>query len=408
MNQICSLSFVIGLVLLHLGCSQQQSVQQANDPRSLTIIAIGDAGDTGPALRGNATYINDMFTGGHDGGKPDAMIFLGDNFYPTGLNIPSDEVRSKINKILGPYRATFEGLGRTNVHAIAGNHDYYARNVIETSILFGLIDIAAGPTGISDKGNQRERNIEWWTYYSKMPADAVYPISAGSGDSVQLLFYDSSLPLRTDPATWRPALDSLRRMLANSAQRPGIVWRVLCQHQPWYSVGDHGGYSGWDDEMMAVTRLSDCDKDSNALGWLINSFDPEDLCAPKYQAQIDSLRSVIHAGGAKIHLVLSGHEHALQLLSYPEHHPGCTLCPAIQIVSGAGAKSETVKLPSPPNEYTASQWAKEGKSLTGFAQLKFELEKVRVVFYNSANGDMIDMGGGKKEFWVRRNGILVP
>ena len=397
---LCVASFV--------GCSHEKNLQQTDVPVPLTLIAIGDAGESGSALRGNATYINEMYTGEHDGGKPDAMVFLGDNFYPTGLNLPSDEVQSKIKKILGPYRTVFEGLGRANVHAIAGNHDYYARNALETSILFGLIDIAAGPTGISDKGNERERNVEWWTYYYKMPAEVVYPISTGSKDSVQLLFYDSSLPLRTEPTTWRPALDSLRRTLAKSAQRAGIAWRVLCQHQPWYSLGDHGGYSVWDDEKMEVTRLSDCDKDSNALGWLVNSFDPEDLCAPKYQAQIDSLRSVIHESGAKVQVVLSGHEHALQLLSYPDRHPGCAFCPTVQIVSGAGAKAEPVKLPSPPNEYTASQRAKEGVSLTGFVQLKFEFEKARIVFYNSANGDMIDMGGGKKEFWVRRNGNLLP
>ncbi|MBI5474807.1 MAG: hypothetical protein HY961_20900, partial [Ignavibacteriae bacterium] len=216
----------------------------------------------------------------------------------------------------------------------------------------------------------------------------------------------SALPLRTDPATWRPALDSLRRLLVNSTQRPGIVWRILCQHNPWYSVGDHGGYSVWDEESETVTRLPDCDKDSNAVGWLINSLDPEDLCAAKYQAQIDSLRSVIHESGAKIQLVLSGHEHALQLLSYPDRHPSCELCPKIHVVSGAGAKTSTVKLPSPPYEYTASQRTNEGESLAGFAQLKFESAKMRVVFYNSANGDMIDMGGGRREFWISRNGQL--
>jgi hypothetical protein len=402
------LRFSSVLFLLIAGCAHEQTVQQAAEGKPLTVIVIGDGGEQGPALRGNAKYVSDMYTEQHDAGKPDAMIFLGDNFYPTGLNIPSGDVQSKIRKILGPYSETLEALGPSNVHAIAGNHDYYARNIVETSVFFGLINIEAGPTGISDRGNEREKNIPWWTYHYKMPAEAVYPVSTGSKDSVQFIFYDSALPLRVDVAAWRPALDSLRSLLKVSSHRPGIVWRILCQHHPWYSLGEHGGYSVWDDEANAVVHLSNCDRDSNAVGWLKNSFDPEDLCAVKYQAQLDSLRSVVHGGGVKLQLVVAGHEHGLELLSYPESRDACEECPKTFVISGSGSKTAVTKLPSPPREFTASQAAHQGESRTGFAQLRFENDRFRVVFYSSSNGDMIDMGGGKKEFWIDRNGELLP
>ncbi len=398
---------IVLLTCVLISCSHQGNVQQAVPSKGLTVIALGDAGETGSELRGTAKYINDMYSEQHDGGKPDAMIFLGDNFYPLGLNIPADEVTGKIKSILGPYRQTFEGIGRANVHAVAGNHDYYARNAVEKSLFFGLVNIEAGPVGLSEKGNERERAIEWWTYYYKMPAEVVYPLSAGSKDSVQFIFYDSALPLRTDPASWRPALDSLKRLLTHSAVRPGIAWRIFAQHHPWYSVGEHGGYSVWDDEAKTVNYLSNCDKDSNVINWFTNTFDPEDLCASKYQAHIDSLKAAIHSGGTKIHLMLTGHEHTLQLLSYPEKNSDCPECPAVHVISGAGSKAGKVKLPSPPHEFTASQPAKSGESLSGFAQLKFGNGKLRVLFFNSANGETIDMGEGKKEFWIDRNGELM-
>lgn len=397
----------VWFIVVVASCSHQQNLQLPDTAKPLTVIAIGDAGETGSILRGNTKYINDMYSEQHDGGKPDALIFLGDNFYPTGLNVPVEEVQSKIKKILSPYRTAFEGLGRTNVHAVAGNHDYYARNAIDRSILFGLIRIEAGPNGISERGNERERAIEWWMYYYKMPDEVTYPITAGSKDSVQFIFYDSALPLRTDISTWKPALDSLRRLLTASAGRNGIVWRVLAQHHPWYSVGEHGGYSVWDDEAQKVAYLSNCDKDSNVVHWFINDIDPQDLCAEKYRSLINSLKSVIRASGAKIHLTLSGHEHNLQLLSYPDSNPECSECSKVFVISGAGAKTNITKLPSPPNEFTASQRNKQGESLPGFVQLRFENDKLRIVFFNSANGEMIDMGAGKKEFWVNRNGELL-
>lgn len=402
---MCKIFLSVLLLFVHAGCSQNET--QHEPRRALTVIAIGDAGEDGSALRANAHLVNDMSSGRHDGGAPDVMVFLGDNFYPIGLNVPSDKVESLVRSILGPFRPTFEGLGRSNVHAIAGNHDYYARNAIDKSVLFGLISVTAGPIGLSDRGNQRSRAIGWWTYHAGMPAEAVYPVRADSQDSVQFIFYDSALPLRTAPATWYPALDSLRRLLTHSATRKGIVWRVLCQHHPWFSVGKHGGYSVWDDESERVVFLSNCDKDSNAIQWFLNSFDPEDLCAEKYQAQLDSLRAVIRTSGAKIHFTLTGHEHSLQLLSYPDLERDCPDCPTLHIISGAGAKPEVVKFPAPPREFTSSQAAQQGRSHAGFAQLQFSSEIVRVVFFSSPSGEMIDMGGGTKEFFIDRSGRLM-
>lgn len=398
---------LLATAFVAIQCSQQHSTHELPDSRPLTVIAIGDAGEPGSLLRANARYINDMYTEQHDAGRPDALFFLGDNFYPIGLNVAAGDVHGKVQKTLGPFRETVEALGRAHVHAIAGNHDYYARNVLEKSFFFGLIDIEVGPVGLSDKGNRRAAEIAWWTYHRGMPASVVYPTNRGSRDSVQFILLDSALPLRTEMSTWKPALDSLRRLLVASGNRPGIAWRILVQHHPWYSLGDHGGYSVWDDEQNTITYLSNCDKDSNAVRWFMNSIDPEDLCAEKYRAMLNALKSVILAGGVKVHLTLTGHDHTLQLLSYPDDG-SCENCPKVHIVSGAGSETKAVKAAAPPREYTAAQQHRKGESLGGFAQLRFELERLRVVFFDARTGDPIDMGGGKTEFWIDREGRLLP
>ncbi|MEK9138904.1 MAG: metallophosphoesterase, partial [Bacteroidota bacterium] len=319
------------------------------------------------------------------------------------------DVESKVKKILGPFKEPMRGLGRANIHAIAGNHDYYARNLVEESYLFGLISFEEMPIGLTDKGNEREAAIDLWTYYFKMPAEASYAVAPGAADSVQFIFFDSALPLRTPLSSWRPALDSLHKLLVNSRQRPGIIWRILCVHHPFYSVGEHGGYSEWNDETNTVEYLTRCDKDSNASAWFKNTFDPEDLCAEKYRQYIDSVKAVIHSAEVKLQLTLAGHEHSLQLLNYPDLDSACPEFPKVHIVSGAGSKPSRVKSPSPPFEYTSAPTdpKKQGESFPGFVQLQFERERLRVKFFNARSGDWLNMGGGKNEFWLDLNGNLL-
>jgi hypothetical protein len=372
----------------------------------LTVVALGDAGENTSSLRGCGTYVSGMLSGQHDGGKFQALLFLGDNFYPTGLNIPVGDVEKKVAEVLEPFKSPLEDLGRVNVHAIAGNHDYYARLAIETSVFFGLVKIEEAPMGLTERGNRRERDIPAWTYYYGMPGEAVYALEPGSADSAQFIFVDSALPLRTEARNWGAALDSLRRLLGRSGLRPGVRWRILCMHHPMATVGEHGGYSAWDDEANTVERVTPCDRDTSALTWFMNSLDPEDVCADRYRSYMDSLTVAIRGAGTKIQLALSGHDHSLQLLRLP-----CAAgdpVPSVQVVSGAAAKPTRVCFPSPPGIFTSARLSpsSKGESFPGFVQMQFGKERLRIRFYNGDNGDLIDMGGGATEFWLGRDGML--
>lgn len=151
------------LFIVLISGAMAMATPAAGDP--LTVIALGDAGDNTSALRACGTYVTNMHVGQHDAGKFGMLLFLGDNFYPTGLNIPIDDVPRKIESTLEPFKIPLQELGRSNVHALAGNHDYYARYAIETSVFFGLVKIEEAPVGLTDRGNRRAAAIETWTYH---------------------------------------------------------------------------------------------------------------------------------------------------------------------------------------------------------------------------------------------------
>ncbi len=398
----------IPLALLSVlgSCAHPQGVTRPSGA-PLTVIAIGDQGTSGSVLTSNASSITDMYTGRDPAGSFDLLLFLGDNFYNTGLNVPKDRVDDKIESVLGQFRVPLLGLGRSRVHAVAGNHDYYARNVVDIRALFGLVDIEEIPVGLTDRGNEREANIPSWTYHYGMPSDLIVPLQQGGGDSVQFVFFDSALPLRTRPGTWGRSLDSLERLIAAVKGRSHVRWHILAMHHPIATVGEHGGYTEWNDETNRVEYLSQCDKDSNAVGWVKNLINPEDLCTDRYRMLLDSLRSIIEAAGVPFQAVLSGHDHSLQFLYRPSA-VRASAWPQVQIVSGAGSHSSRVMFPDPPRSYTAALLdpRAKGASATGFAQLQFQNDRLRVMFYDGFTGDPIDMGGGKKEFWIGENGVL--
>lgn len=405
------------LILSLLFFSQKACAQRSNDSKSPThetsgfsLVAIGDAGEKNDILENNAETMTELFRSD----RFNLLLFLGDNFYRTGLNFAADkdpqkEVPKKIKNVLGPFREVMQALGRQNVHAIAGNHDYYSHLIVDKSFLLGLFSFEALPVGITNKGNQRADAISSWTYHYGLAEHAFFPVGGEPPDSLQIIFFDSAILLRTKPRTWRPYLAQLQQLLASTKNRPLVKWRIIAAHHPLYSVGEHGGYSEWDPETRAVQYLNHCDADSNAVNYFFNLVDPEDLCAERYRAYRDSVLTAIQHGGAPVQLVLSGHDHSLQLLSYPHLLQNCPNCPKIHLISGAGAKENPVKTPNPARgEYTCpdNDSKRQGKSRSGFARLDFQGERLRVRFFSGQDNKEIDMGGGRKEFLIKSNGTL--
>ncbi len=363
----------------------------------LTLVGIGDAGGHGAVLRGNAGLLEAMRTGEHDGGRCNVLVFLGDNFGETGLNVPAAAVEGEASATLGHFRSVLQDLGPANVYGIPGETEYYARMAVEKSALFGLITTSEWPVGLTDRGVRRAAARPEWRFYAHYPASAVYAAGGGSTDSVELIFFDSALLMRTEPPAWTAAFDSLRNLLHASARRPGIGWRILCTHHPLRSAGEHGGYTVWNDEDSTVEYLTGCDRDSNAFRYVGNWIDPEDLCTARYRACCDSMRAALRAGGVTVQAVLSSHDRSLQLLPPDSGGP-------LQIVSGCGSETDRVRLPAPPAVYSAGRKSDMGRSLPGFVQLRWRDDRMEVTFYNERNGEPIDMANGITYFSVHKDG----
>jgi hypothetical protein len=172
-------------------------------------------------------------------------------------------------------------------------------------------------------------------------------------------------------------------------------------------VGEHGGYSEWNDETQSVEYLTRCDKDSNAGAWFENWMDPEDLCAPRYRQLMDSLAASIRLSGASVQIALGSHDLSLQLLQVPRESRMAGV-PSIQIISGAGSKVARVSASNPPTAFTsASENPKQaGEAVPGFVQLQFERERLRVRFFNARTGDWMKMNSGQVDFMIGKEGTF--
>jgi|GEM_PF-1129856 len=365
--------------------------------KPFTFITIGDGGDAGTVLDGCARYMLEAAREGDRQGRPiQLLLFLGDNFYPNGLNHPREETRRDlIRDILGPHTELMRKLGRDNVHAIPGNHDYYCATL--NSI----------PYGSCDMGNRYEREIADWTYHMHEPALIRRAVAEGSADSVDMLLFDSSLLLTQDISRWRPALDSMERMLRASATARGVRWRIIMAHHSPYSVGEHGGYRLWLGGERRVGYIGNCLEDrQDPFKYVEQLLSHQDNCTPRYRAYSDSLMALIGRSGAKVQMLMAGHDHSLQLLNYPGRT--CDNCPQIFVVSGAGSKRGRVKSPAPPFEFTHPLNTPEetGHSAGGFTICTFEGDTLALTFIDAKDGRPLDMGG-ITTFRIDRDGGLV-
>lgn len=396
------LKLLFGATVFFLSLSCGPSIVRFQPTQAdFSFVAIGDVGEAGDILKHNAAVMRKMYR--ED--KFHALIFLGDNFYPIGLNIPRAKVSKKIKSVLDPFNEVTNSLGRTQVHALAGNHDYYAFLAVNFKLPLNIYSVQTAPYGISDLGNQRADTIRAWTYYKGLPQTVLY---GPDTNKIQMIFLDSALPLRTDTTTWQPALDSLHQLLTAHKQNDSVKWRLLFLHHPFYTLGPHGGYKHWDEEANTVRYLNPCSKDSNAVDFAVNLLDPEDTCAPKYQAYMRAVQAVIARSGVAVQAAIAGHEHVLQLAYKNTGHP------KVHVVSGAGAKASRVKAGNPQRqEYTwwnsfdpDDNVKKKGISKYGFVRFDLKGQNLELRFYNGETGEVLAAEGERKVFVINRAGEL--
>ena len=387
------------LWILFIGVSIQTKTQSVEDP--FTFVAIGDAGYPGVILEQNATTLRSLSKEYQENNSPlDALVFLGDNFYPIGLNHDSTERERLLDKVLRPHAGTLISLGQENVHAVPGNHDYYCATL-------GPI-----PYGTCNTGNTYEAAIPFWTYHLEQPGSARYAVSSESSDSIELIFINSCHFLLNETNLWKGYLDTVEQILEASKRNTAVKWRLLFAHHSPFSVGPHGGYRTWNKAQKKVTYRGCCVEDGEDPIKYVERLAGyhEDNCDPVYVAYRDSLFNVIARTKATVHATFAGHDHSLQLLAQRDRPLGI---PGVFIISGAGSKQTRVGSPRTDPSVGMSIYShpqnneqQQGKSIYGFVAGTVEEDRLKLWFVDGATGKKADMGDAS-EFFIDSSGTLV-
>jgi hypothetical protein len=275
-------ALLAGSVCLVAAVAQRATPTPAAPDAPRSIVSFFALGDTGAerswswAQRNVAEALTRL-----DRRRPaDALLLLGDNFYPEGL-ARSEAVDRLLRNVIEPYCAfvrltqRWEGPrpscledGRERpprrIWSVLGNHDHEREE-----------SPALQRAWIPDR-------LATWTM---PPGDVgVYELAGG----VSLVLYDSTV-LMQEPRHLPELTEALR-----SSRGP---WRILVGHHP--------------------LRL--------------------DWNGPQVRASAARLRRAVTDAGVPVQLVLSGHEHSLQVIDLEESKLG------LQVIAGSGSRLRRVR-----------------------------------------------------------------
>jgi len=259
------------------------------EPRSFSFLAVGDAGAPTHERRhyrvqlavGAAMASNDRAKDVH------ALVLLGDNFYPDGLHAAELAPRVRDN-LVRPYChfLALAGPRAAEVSGACGIPEEH-RHPVPLLAILGNHDYGSPESPALQREAPHQFIVGW---HMPRGAATVYELAAG----VSLVAFDST-PVFAG-ASAAPLTEALR-----SAPGP---WRILLAHHP------------------IANRGRDSDRLNNAY----------------YQRTV---LAAIAASGARVQLVLAGHEHNLQLLALDPP------APALHVIAGGGSGARSLGGPDP-------------------------------------------------------------
>jgi hypothetical protein len=252
-----------------------------------------------------------------------AVVILGDNFYPAGLDLPGEPGHAHGIRVL---EAQIAAVGEARGFFTLGNHDWdqgtqgrgweVANAQVQylstraPSISIHPVGTCAGPDVVDFGDRIRFVFIDLWA--------ADYQLE--SGDDRQ-----AHCPLRTGEET----IARMAQVFAESKGR-GVI---LVTHAPMMTSGPHGGYFPWREHIFPLRVFH---RDLWIPLPIIGSLFPlarmmgvtdTDMMSDSYQSYIDDVRRIFRPGMPT--LVAAGHEHSLQVHVDPTG--------VVHAVSGAGS-----------------------------------------------------------------------
>lgn len=252
------------------------------------------------------------------------VLFLGDNVYPRGMNLPGQGDSTWGQGILRSQYEPMRAKGAP-VYFIPGNHDWDRM----------------GPDGLA------KIKLQWQFLEAQndpllklVPADGCPdPVEIEVSDSLSIIAFDSEWWLFPYPKN-NPGAECACQTKADVAERmQALLYKnrhkvvLLASHHPFETYGVHGGRFSFKDHLFPLTAAN---KNLYIPLPLVGSLYPllrtvftnaEDKGHPLYR---DMIRQVGKAAEAHQNMVhVSGHDHGLQLIEKE----------ILQVVSGSGAKN---------------------------------------------------------------------
>jgi hypothetical protein len=297
---------LVALLLgLALGCAwgRPHATLHPPEPAGATrfsLLAVGDTGRPAPLVAGLGRHrtVSEGLDAEDRRAPADALVLLGDNFYWRGLE--SHELVERVREnLVAPY-CRFVELGGPRSEEVRGACPTAARSNGTRPIyaILGNHDYGSPES----PGLQRDaipRFVSNW----RLPAGLVEVIEFPAGVSLILL---DSVALRA------PGVDPAE--LSEALRRARGPWRILATHHPLAWARDPGRAS--DDGQIAYRQ---------------------------------AVARAVEAAGVDVQLVLSGHEHNLQVIELAA--PG----PRVQIVAGSGSDVREVTSTNPDARFALDE-----------------------------------------------------
>ncbi len=258
------------------------------------------------------------------GAERTAVVFLGDNIYPAGLELPGEKDHTHGLRVL---EAQIAAVGEAQGFFTLGNHDwdqgkavrgwevanaqveYLSTRAPNISVHPG--GTCAGPEVIDFAARVRFVFVDLWA--------ALYQIKVADGRQ-------DHCPFR---AGERRILERMQEILDESMDKKVI----LVTHAPMMTSGPHGGYFPWREHVFPLRVFH---RDLWIPLPIIGSIFPlarlmgvtdTDMMSQSYQDSIDAVKQIFRPGAPG--LVAAGHEHSLQVHVDPTG--------VMHAVSGAGS-----------------------------------------------------------------------
>ncbi|MGD9764613.1 MAG: metallophosphoesterase [Candidatus Binatia bacterium] len=326
-------------------CASRPAPAPPHTPSAFTLVAVGDFGESAAGRNSEVAAALHGYLEA-TGTAPDAVLVLGDNFYPDGLigadtrcapwvsGVDPAAVRAQLKEVLGPYDFL---RGRVPFWVIPGNHDYGCERL---GGLANQVDLDRWQPDRPWRGT--------WQFVSGAP-EVLY-----ESPLVQLVALDSEAMIEADASERARAAQQLEDLLGNGKAR----WRLVAAHHPLASNGEQDG--AW----FAGAALK-------ALYYPLHLFVfPPFLYGDEYVYEWGYARYRRRLADVfarhSVHLFLAGHDHTLQWLA-PSHAGQ----PPV-LISGSAARCGPVRA----RENTRFAASKNGFAVLRATPLALEVEFV--------------------------------